>query len=334
MKPIDLLFLSQEDVVSTGLTMKETIGIVEETFEAHGSKLYENPPKPGIHPKDDAFIHAMPAYLKGKAIAGMKWVSGYSSNVRCGLPTIMGMIVLNAVDTGQPLAIMEGGLITAMRTAAVSGVSAKYLAVRGASTIGIVGAGVQGRYHLSALKAVLPGIKTVKVFDIDETTLQWYVERFDSAMPFKVEAARSAEDTIIDADVIVTATGKLESAVYKAEWVKAGALILPVHMFGWDRKMLTAADKFIVDDWAQIDSYLREHAKFYLPLPELFAELGELVVGQKRAREGSKETIINFNLGVAIHDIAVASAVLSRARKSGLGINLQLMRNTIPFAVE
>lgn len=333
MKHIDLLFLSQEDVVNTGLTIKETITIVEEVFKEHGYKQYENPPKPGIHPKNDAFIHAMPAYLKRKAIAGMKWVSGYSSNVSCGLPNIMGMIVLNDVDTGQPLAIMEGGLITAMRTAAVSSVSAKYLALPGASTIGIVGAGVQGRYHLSALKEVLPGIKTVKVFDIHEPTLKLYVERFDAAMPFKVDAARSIEDAIIDADVIVTATGKLESAIYRAEWVKAGALILPVHMFGWDRKVLTAADKFIVDDWVQISIYFQQHGKFYLPLPDLFAELGAIVVGKKPAREGTEETIINFNLGIAIHDIAVASAALSRAREGGLGINLELMRSPIPFMI-
>ena len=112
MKKLDLLYLSQKEVIEVGLTMKDAISIVEEVLREHGLKQFENPPKPGIHPLSDAFIHAMPAYLPRKKAGGMKWVSGFPSNYEYGLPTIMGLIVLNDVNTGQPLVVMDGGYIT------------------------------------------------------------------------------------------------------------------------------------------------------------------------------------------------------------------------------
>ena len=120
MKQTQFLYLSQEDVVNVGLTMKEAILIVEDCLKEHGLKQYENPPKPGVHPLQDAFIHAMPGYLPRKGACGMKWVSGFPKNPAHDLPTIMGLIILNDVNTGQPVAVLDGAYITALRTAAVS----------------------------------------------------------------------------------------------------------------------------------------------------------------------------------------------------------------------
>ena len=132
MKTVEFRYLSQKDVMDVGLTMKNAISIVEEVLNEHGLKEFENPPKPGIHTLQGAFIHAMPGFLPRKKAAGMKWVSGYSDNFQYGLPSIMGLVVLNDPNTGQPLAVMDGGYITALRTAAASGVSAKYLAAKDA----------------------------------------------------------------------------------------------------------------------------------------------------------------------------------------------------------
>ena len=138
MKKIEFLYLSQKEVIEVGLTMKDTIDIVEDVLTEHGAGQFENPPKPGIHPQKDAFIHAMPGYLPRKNAGGLKWVSGFSGNYKYGLPSIMGLIVLNDVNTGQPLAVMDGGYITNMRTAAVSAVAVKFLAKKDARVLGLV----------------------------------------------------------------------------------------------------------------------------------------------------------------------------------------------------
>ena len=106
MKTVEFRYLSQNDVIDVGLTMKDAISIVEEVLREHGLQEFENPPKPGIHTLQGAFIHAMPGFLPRKKAAGMKWVSGYSDNFQYGLPSIMGLVVLNDPNTGQPLAVV------------------------------------------------------------------------------------------------------------------------------------------------------------------------------------------------------------------------------------
>ena len=325
MKQVEFLYLSQKDVVDAGLTIKNAIAIVEDVLTEHGLKEFENPPKPGIHTLEGAFIHAMPGFLPRKKAAGMKWVSGYSDNYQYGLPSIMGLIILNDPNTGQPVAVMDGGYITALRTAAASGVSARYLAVKDAGVLGIVGAGVQGRYHLMSLKEVLPRIEEIKIFDTNESVLKEFISFAKEHAAFKIITCGSAREVIEGTDVIVTATGHLEERVYKEKWVKDGALLLPVHTRGWEKSMLSKADKFIVDDWAQFNNALGGSDGYYAPLPDLYAELGEIVVGQKPGRENPAERIVNLNFGMAIHDVLMATQVLERARAKGIGMMLPLL---------
>ena len=325
MKQVEFLYLSQKDVVDAGLTIKDAVAIVEDVLTEHGLKEFENPPKPGIHTLEGAFIHAMPGFLPRKKAAGMKWVSGYSDNYQYGLPSIMGLITLNDPNTGQPVAVMDGGYITALRTAAASGVSARYLAVKDAGVLGIVGAGVQGRYHLMSLKEVLPRIEEIKIFDTNESVLKEFISFAKEYAAIKIVTCGSAREVIEGTDVIVTATGHLEERVYKEKWVKEGALLLPVHTRGWEKSMLSKADKFIVDDWDQFNNALGGSDGYYAPLPDLYAELGEIVVGQKPGRENPAERIVNLNFGMAIHDVLMATQVLERAREKGIGMMLPLL---------
>ena len=332
MTPVEFLYLSQQEVIDAGFTLKEAVDIVEEVFKEHGSKQFENPPKPGVHPRDDAFIHAMPGYLPRKGEAGVKWVSGYPNNPQHGLPLIMGLIVLNDVNTGQPIAVMDCAYITALRTAAASGVAAKYLANQDAKVIGLVGAGVQGRYNLLALKEVLTKIQVARVFDNNPAVLQRFVKSMAAVVPFKVAAAQSADEVIQSADVVVIATGRLAKPVFKEKWIKAGALVLPVHSGGWESRTLHNVDKFIVDDWVQFKQFIEHDYKIYAPLPDLYAELGEIVIQKKPGREHKEERIINFNFGIAIHDVAMASVILARAKEKGLGTKLDLAVGELPLS--
>jgi ornithine cyclodeaminase/alanine dehydrogenase len=325
MKKVEFLYLSQKDVVDVGLTMKDAISVVEAVLTEHGLQQFENPPKPGIHTIDGAFIHAMPGFLPRKKAAGMKWVSGYSDNFQYSLPSIMGLIILNDPTTGQPIAVMDGGYITALRTAAASGVSARYLAAEDAACIGIVGTGVQGRYHLLSLMEELPQLSDVKIYDTNQSVLEAFIAAAKEYPALNIMTCSSAREVIEGADVIVTATGHLEERVYQEKWVKGGALVLPVHTRGWEQAMLSRAEKFVVDDFQQFNRALGGSDGYYSPLPELYAELGEIVVGKKPGRENSTERIINLNFGMAIHDVCMATEVLERARAKGIGMMLPLL---------
>ena len=325
MNAIHFTYLSRDDVVAVGLSIAETISIIEESFRAHGLDQFENPPKPGVHPQNDAFIHAMPAYLPEKPAAGVKWISSFSGNFRYGVPTVMGLVVLNDVTTGQPLAVMDASWLTAMRTAAASAVAGKYLARKGAEVVGIVGAGAQGFTHGLAMMEVLPGLQCIKIFDVDKNALNRCAAALEQQGCVQVVPVDSALRAIRHSDVVITATSKLTGPIFKHQWVKEGALVLPVHSRGWDRNTPHQMDKFIVDFWDQFKKAQETEKRYYRSLPPLYAELGEIVAGKKPGRESDMERIMDHNYGMAIHDVAMADTIFKRAKTMGLGTVLPLM---------
>src|SRR5512142_466010 len=143
-----ILYLSQAQVASLGVTMREIVDALEIAFREHGNGRAEMPPKPGVHTQPDAFIHAMPAFIPALHSVGVKWVSGYPENFKRGLPYITGLLILNDDETGLPLAVMDCTWITAYRTGAASALAAQYLARPQSEVAGILACGVQGRTNL------------------------------------------------------------------------------------------------------------------------------------------------------------------------------------------
>ena len=202
---LEILYLSLKDIQGLSVPMGQIMGWVEEALRLKGLGKTEMPPKPGIHTRPDAFIHAMPAYLPDLKAAGMKWVSGYPDNFKKGLPYISGLLILNDPETGIPIAVMDSTWITAMRTGAVTAVAAKYLARPDASDIGIIGCGVQGRSNLEALAAVLKKITTVKAYDARPESQKAYVEEMGKKFKFNVVGVGSPKEAVTSSDVVVTA---------------------------------------------------------------------------------------------------------------------------------
>ena len=332
MQPIAFLYLSRSDVLATGINMAETIAIIENAFKAFGWGQFECPPKPGVHPQPDTYIHAMPAYLPEKGAAGLKWISGFSGNSKYGLPAVMGLMILNDVTTGQPLAVMEAGWLTAVRTAAASAVAARYLARKNAAVVGIVGAGTQGYAHALAMAEVLPGMQLLKLFDVNRDILDQCIGTLKNKLPGRViESVDTAHLAIEGADVVITATSKLSQPVFSKQWIHPGALVLPIHTGGWDRDTPFYVDKFVVDYWEQFRNGQQKKGAYYPSLPPVYAELGEIVVGHKPGRENETEQIMNHNYGIGIHDVAMASAIYERAKIKKLGTELSLIQGDDSF---
>src|SRR5512136_3270185 len=180
-----ILYLSQAEVASLGVSMREIIDTLEAAFREHGSGKVEMPPKPGIHTMPDAFIHAMPAFIPALHSAGIKWVSGYPDNQKRGLPYITGLLILNDVETGIPYAVMDCAWITAYRTGAASALAARYLARPESRVVGILACGVQGRTNLEALKVLFP-IEQVYAYDIHPDREKQYVDEMSTKLGVEI----------------------------------------------------------------------------------------------------------------------------------------------------
>ncbi|MCX5908416.1 MAG: ornithine cyclodeaminase family protein [Deltaproteobacteria bacterium] len=324
MKPIEMIYLSETDIVAMGVGMVEVIVLVERGLSEHGKGQVENPPKPGIHATPNSFIHAMPAYFKNLGIGGIKWVSGYPDNRDIGLPQIIGTIILNDMKTGVPVCIMDGTWITAVRTAAVSAVTAKYCARKDSKVLGIVGTGVQGRQNLIALKTQLPGISRVKVFDINQTAALRCREELSSQIEVEIMVCDSVEEVARGSDIILTATQRLAKPLVKDEWFGEGCLGMGLEASrAWHGNAILNTDKFITDDWEQT-KHFKSQGAFPDGLPKLYAELGSIVAGKKPGRETEGERILAINIGLALSDLIVAHHVYEIAKKKNTYPKLRL----------
>ncbi len=320
-----LLYLSYADVEALGVTMAEIIAALEIAFREKGRGNVEMPPKPGIHPGgSDNFIHAMPAYIPALQAAGVKWVSGYPENYRRGVPYINGLLILNDVETGLPLSVMDCVWITAMRTGAATAVAARYLARSDSSAAGILGCGVQGRANLEALNVLFP-LKKVRAYDVRPEVAQRYAREMSEQLGLEVDAVAEPRDAVTGCDLVVTAGPILKQphATIQAGWLGEGAFAALVDYDSyWQRAALKEASKFCTDDLAQLLYY--QQAGYFQDIPPVYAELGELVTGQKPGRETREERTMTANLGLALDDIAVAPLVYKKALGSGIGTWLPL----------
>jgi len=313
-----ILYLSRAQIEALDFSMDEVIAAVDAGFREKSVGRVEMPPKPGIHTRQDAFIHAMPAYLSGLGAAGVKWVSGYPENHRLGLPYITGLLILNCPETGVPVAVMDCAWITEKRTAGATAVAVRRLAVPGARRLAIIGAGVQGRANTDALRRVCPGITTVAAFDPSGQAREIF-EREVSAWGLKVEQADSPECAVAGADIVVTCAPIVQNPqpVIPPEWLKPGSVAVSLD-FDATIKPVTAhaVDGIWVDDTEQFE-YYRQHGHF-AGMPTRYEEVAGLVSG-KTGRRNEAERYLVVNLGLALEDMATALPIYKRALDREVG---------------
>ena len=319
-----LLYLSQADVAAVGLTMEEIIAALEAMFREKGEGRVEMPPKPGVHPLPDAFIHAMPAFIPALNSAGVKWVSGYPDNYRRNLPYISGLLILNDPQTGLPLAVMDCVWITAKRTGAATAVAARYLARPDCQVVGILGCGVQGRSNLEALR-VLFLLKRVIAYDVNAEAARRYAEEMSVRFGLEVSVAAHPQEAVSGCDIVVTAGPilRVPHATIQPGWFEQGAFASLVDFDSyWHPDALAEVDKFCTDDVAQLEHY--RQVGYFQRIPPIYADLGELVTGRKPGRERADERTIACNLGLALDDMAVAPLIYERALERRIGTWLPL----------
>jgi ornithine cyclodeaminase/alanine dehydrogenase-like protein (mu-crystallin family) len=301
------LFLNEEQV-RQHLRMVDLIPAMEKALIDFSAGKVTQPVRSVIKvDPPGGFLGLMPALTPHGL--GLKAVTFYPSNAERGIPTHMATIFLVDPETGTPLAIMDGRLITEMRTAAVSAAATKLLAPLGAKILAVLGSGVQARSHVEALRLVRQ-FEEVRVWSSTQKHAKPFAEEIGGT-------AVSAEEAVCGADVVVTVTNS-KTPVLKGSWLKRGS---HVNAIGACRPDWRELDDEAMSNVVVVDSRegaLKESGDVILSCAKIYAELGEALAGTVPTR--AKETTIFKSLGMAVEDIAAAilvyRAVMKESRSS------------------
>ncbi len=312
------LIITQQDVIDN-ISLKEVVDTVDRTYRWYGegkiimpSKITLNMDTLGL----PNWLNSMPAYVKPLDMVGIKFVGGFKDNKENGLPYIMGQILLNNPVTGRLRALLDGNLITNMRTGAQSPVFAKYLACK-SDILTIIGAGVQGTYTALCMLELFD-FKEIRVSDLSIEVCQNFVKEVSNKTSASVIAYDSNKDAVKDADIIVTATTANIPLVYR-EWVKPGAFISCIGSYQeLDEELILKADKRYVDHMGQNlhrGEFYNCFKKGSLTEKDIVGEIGDVICGKVAGREGSDEIIVASPIGMGCLDIAVGAVLYNRILK-------------------
>jgi N-[(2S)-2-amino-2-carboxyethyl]-L-glutamate dehydrogenase len=329
-------YLSRADVAEVaGDTSDLYVEAVRRALVLHASGRVVQPLKPYLRWRGEENhiadrIIAMPAYLGGEDEAvGIKWVGSKHDNpVKRGIPRASAVIVLNDPQTHYPVCVMEGGLISGMRTAAVTALACEHLARRDFRSIGVVGCGEIGTLQVRTLLERFPAITNVHLYDVwPENAVRLAAEARRRKPGAYVHIENSAAEAVSAADVVVPCT-TTDTPYIEFAWLRRGAFVCNISVMDVKKSVFLLADKVVVDDWDQANREKKTINQLVLEgrfsREELHAELGEIVSGAKPGRENDEEIILLNPMGMAAEDIACASAIYTAAVARGIGQHLDL----------
>jgi alanine dehydrogenase len=272
----------------------------------------------------------MPAYQHRPPAAGLKWVNVHPRNPRAGLPTVMAVVIINDPATGFPLAVMDGLLITKLRTAAATAVAAEALARPQSQTLGLIGCGAQADAQLLALASVFR-LQRVKVWGFRPGEAAQFAARMRRRVPgLRWEICATVERCAREVDILVTLTPSRRPLV-KLRWLSPGTHISAVGADAPGKQELDPA--ILTQALVVVDEHEQSIHGGELNVPisrglfsprDIHASLGDVLIGRKRGRRSARELTVFDSTGLAIHDVALGAAVVRRAQRARLGRSVSL----------
>jgi len=337
MKPCELLFLNRDDVIAAGgMDMSVIVPEIEKAFTALHAGNAIQPAKTtlkyaGAHEKYNGLVNVLPAALKDdeSTVFGLKALGAMPSNIERGIPRATGLVVLFDGDTKTPKAVMDGQVISAMRTGAVSALAAKKLCRADSKTLGLIGAGVNMRTQLLGLLSVLPHITNVHVYSRGESKHD-FVRDMSARFPaLAFHAALSAEAAAEPADVIVTCVANSDAPVVKKAAVnRPGVTVFNIGCLENEPELLSDMDLIISDHWEHSKHRgVQTHAVAYqrgIIRDDDVINLSEIVAGSHPGRVSAEERIFFCPTGLGVEDVAVARRLVERAIEANIGTPLNL----------
>lgn len=332
----DILYLTRRDVrTAMGDSIRGYVEALRSALALHAEGGTAQPLKPylrwrrGGHIADR--IIAMPGYVGGEnAMAGIKWIGSKHDNPKeRGIPRASAVIVLNDPETHFPIAIMEGGEISGMRTAGVTVLACEYLARQGFQSVALVGCGFIGRLHALGLLECFAAIESVHLYDHDERAAQALAQELEQLgrEQLTITVAATAEEAVSRGGVVVPCTVTARPYI-ELDWLRPGVFVSNISIMDVTPEVYLGVDKLLVDDWDQANRERKTINQLVLAgqlkESDLHAELGDVVRGHKPGRETPDERILLNPMGMAIEDVACAAAVYRTARAQGTGTWLTL----------
>lgn len=321
-----LLVLTHAEVERL-LPMSECISVMEEALAALARGAADQPLRTIFKPAGAKGVLAMmPTFRGGETpLFGLKAICVFPGNAAIGKDAHQGGVILFDGITGEPMALVNASAVTAIRTAAVSGLATRLLAHEDAAELAIIGAGVQARMHLRAMACVRP-IKRARVASRRLESARRFANEMQPHFPFPIESVENAGAAVRDADLIVTATISHEPVVQR-EWISPGAHINAIGTFSPTAREIdtatVAAATLFVD---RRESALNEAGDYLLAAKEgaigpghIRAELGEVLIKSQPGRTSLDEITIFKSLGLAIEDLAAAAYLYRKAQKENAG---------------
>lgn len=339
-----MLILTRQDV-RAALSMHDAIGAAEEAYRKWSSKKADIPLRTPVQSPDGPGIALfMPGYVQGAASGrdtdsvgtlGAKIVSVFEKNPLRGLATIQAVFVLLSPETGEVLAVMEAGTLTALRTGAGTGAATKLLANPDAGVATVFGAGVQAKTQLEAMACVRP-LEKVFVYDVDAGRASAFasemIEQLRGLRPsISIVATADAAGAVSQSDLIACATTS-PTPLFPGSLVKPGAHINAIGTYTPDRReldevLLQRADKIVTDS---TEAVLSEAGDFIIPIrrgvfskEQIHGEVGEILLGQKPGREHRGEITVYKAVGMATLDLLAGRMAYEKALQKGLGVQIE-----------
>ncbi len=324
-----LRFLSRDDVRQS-LSMGDAIGLMRDAFVQLSKGEAVVPVRLTMEiEREQSRTLLMPAYLARNRQTSVKIVQILDQNPERGLPYIQAIVLLADSETGQPLAMMDGEYLTALRTGAASGLATDLLARKDASTAAIIGAGAQARFQLEAV-AKVRDLSEAFILNRNVAKAEQFAETMSAQLSFPVHVAETGA-VLKQADIICTATSAREP-VFKHSDLKPGAHINGIGAYKAGMCEVPAETiahaKVVVDHrescLAEAGDLIAAIAAGAFSESDIYAELGEIAAGDKPGRQSDTEITFFKSVGNAVQDLAAASAVLAKAEALGLGTEVSL----------
>jgi ornithine cyclodeaminase len=321
---VELRILSGPDIAAL-LPMEACIELMGRTMAAVSEGRARFPPRAVIPAAPGGFMAWMPGALDEPACFGVKLLSLFPGNPAAGLSSHLGLVVLFEPEHGRPVALLDAAELTAIRTAAVSGLATRLLARPDAGDLAILGAGEQAASHLAAMLAVRP-LRRVRVWSRTEASARAFAQAQGARHGLDIEVAGSAREAVEAADLVCTVTAAREPVLAGA-WIATGAHL---NVVGASRPDATEIDteavvraRYFVDCRASTEleagDWLRAREEGAVGPDHIAAEIGEVASGARPGRTSDSEITLFRSLGVAAEDLAAAAYVLDAARARGVG---------------
>jgi 2,3-diaminopropionate biosynthesis protein SbnB len=327
----DILYLTRNDVrAAMGDSIRGYVEALRSALALHAEGRTAQPLKPYLRWRRDGHIAdriiAMPGYVGGEnAMAGIKWIGSKHDNPQTrGIPRASAVIVLNDPETHFPIAIMEGGEISGMRTAGVTVLACEYLARGDFQSVALIGCGFIGRLHALGLLECFPAIERVHIYDYDQRAARTLAQELEQLgrERLTVTVAGTAQEAVSRGEVVVPCTVTARPYI-ELDWLMPGVFVSNISIMDVAPEVYLGVDKLLVDDWDQANRERKTINQLVLAgrlqQSDLHAELGDVVRGHKPGRETPDERILLNPMGMAIEDVACAAAVYRTAREQSTG---------------